>query len=105
VNTRSRPAMIAFLSGHERYNTLGSMNCSTSYANCVKVHKLGLTREDVGKALDMLAIPQVFAAMRLVMQEWSAGYGWKWQAGMNGRNSGYIVLYRGAIDTKEVLPA
>ena len=49
VDMRSREAMVAYLSGHFRYNTMNSWNQSTSYAHNVKAYNLGLSSEDIYK--------------------------------------------------------
>ena len=43
VDRRSRSAMVDYLQGHERYNTMNSWNRLTSYANNIKIHRLGLS--------------------------------------------------------------
>ena len=59
VDMRSREAMVAFLAGHFRYNTMNSWNRSKSYANCVKIHHLDLPREQMDKAWAMIYMPEV----------------------------------------------
>jgi hypothetical protein len=105
VDTRSREAMTAFLSGHFRYNTMNSWNRCTSYANCVKVHRLDLTREQLDKAWAMLDMTEVFDAIHSILQDWAAEREWRWQVGFNGRSGGYLVLYQGGMDYKNVKTA
>lgn len=54
VDMRSREAMVAYLSGHFRYNTMNSWNQSTSYAHNVKAYNLGLSSEDIDKLYCLL---------------------------------------------------
>ena len=98
VDTRNREAMIAFLEGHFRYHTMNSWNRATSYANCVKIHRLDLTREQMDKAWAMLDMEEVFDAIHGIIQEWSVEHDWRWQVGFNGRSGGYLVLYQGSLD-------
>ena len=105
VDTRSREAMVAFLSGHFRYDTMNSWNRSTSYAQCVKVHRLDLTREQLDKAWGMLDMAEVFDAIHSVLQDWAAEREWRWQVGFNGRSGGYLVLYQGGMDYKNAKTA
>lgn len=98
VDLRSRAAMTAFLDGHFRYFTLHSWNGATSYANCVKVHRLGLTPAQLERAWDLLEMPEVFHAVRTGFHRWSEARDWQWSIGFNGRSSGYLVLYRGGLD-------
>jgi hypothetical protein len=100
VDMRSREAMVAFLSGHFRYDTMNSWNRATSYANCIKVHRLDLTREQLDKAWGMLDMPEVFDAIHWILQDWAAEREWRWQVGFNGRSGGYLVLYQGGMDCK-----
>ena len=98
VDMRSRDAMVAFLAGHFRYNTMNSWNRSTSYANCVKLHRLDLPREQMDKAWAMLDMEEVFDGIQFIIQEWAEAREWRWQVGFNGRSSGYLVLYQGGLD-------
>src|SRR5664280_3778410 len=54
VDRRSRSAMVSFLHGHRRYDTMNSWNRLTSYANIIKIHRLGLTSKQENKAYQML---------------------------------------------------
>ena len=54
LDKRSKKAMIDFVAGHYRYNTMNSWNRSTSYAQNIKLHKLGLTSEQLNAAYSML---------------------------------------------------
>lgn len=105
VDTNDRRAMIAFLATHERYDTMHSWNGATSYANCVKIHRMDLTREQMNKAWGMLDMPEAFAAMRMIMDEWAASHGWQWQARFAGKSGGYLVLYTGGMDGKNAMTA
>jgi hypothetical protein len=100
VDKRSRGAMTEFLSGHFRYYTMLSVNQVTSYAHCVKLPKLGLTSAQMDRALDMLGCEGAFDNINAMTREWSAKHEWRWQAVFNGRSSGYLVLYQGALDFK-----
>jgi len=98
VDLRSRAAITAFLEGHYRYHTMNSWNLATSYANCVKVHRLGLTPTQLERAWEMLEMPQVLDAIRAGFRRWAEARSWELQIGFNGRSSGYLVLYRGGLD-------
>lgn len=98
VDMRNREAMVAFLDGHFRYDTMNSWNRATSYANCVKIHRLDLSREQMDRAWAMLDMAEVYDALSGIMQEWAAAHEWRVHAGFNGRSSGYLVLYQGGLD-------
>jgi hypothetical protein len=84
-----------FLVKHPRYHTMNSWNKSTSYANCVKIHRLPLTTEQRSTAYDLLDVDEVWEGIRELTHDWEVEHKFKWQVGFNGRSSGYIVLYQG----------
>lgn len=100
VDMRSREAMVGFLSNHFRYFTMNSWNRSTSYANCIKIHRLNLTPTQMEQAWGMLDCEEVFDALQEIIREWAAEHEWRWQVGFNGRSAGYLVLYQGGLDYK-----
>ena len=54
VDKRSKNSMQELLSGHFRYDTMNSWNAPTSYANCIKLHRLGLTKEQLDSAYEFI---------------------------------------------------
>ena len=105
VDTRSREAMAQYLENHLRYNTMNSWNRSTSYANCVKVHRLDLPEEIVDKAFEMLDCSEIYDVFSRLLRDWADAHDWEWQAGFTGRSGGYLVLYRGGVDWKNAKTA
>lgn len=98
IDKRSRRAMTAFLQNHCRYNTMNSWNQSTSYANCIKLHHVDKPSDVDGDTWwQMLEITEWHEAMRDLLDDFGRNHDWTWQAGINGRSGGYIVLYRGGI--------
>lgn len=95
VDMRSRRAMTEFLAKHFRYNTMNSWNQSTSYANNIKVYNLGLNKEQEEKLYAMLDTAEFYTYINEMLSDFSAEHNHLWQAGFNGRNSGYLVLYQG----------
>lgn len=95
VDLRSRKAMENFLENHFRYNTMNSWNCSTSYANNVKVYNLGLTREQEQKLYSMMEVEEFYDQIHDDLMLFALEHGYLWQVGFNGRSSGYLVLYQG----------
>lgn len=100
IDMRKRSEMIDFLTKHLRYDTMNSWNRMTSYANNVKVYRLGI--DNVTKAYDFLGAEceqytwDVDDAIRDF--ETKTGY----TAGFNGRSNGYIVMYDTAYDDRGV---
>ncbi len=105
VDMRSRKAMEEFLTGHFRYNTMNSWNRSTSYANCIKIHRLELPEKIMQKAWEMLECSEIYDVFNRLIRDWADAHDWEWQAGFNGRSSGYLVLYRGGLDWKNAKTA
>ena len=95
VDTRSRKAMVDFLSNHFRYSTMNSWNKSTSYACNIKIYNLGLPRETENKLYNLIESEEYWDGVRELFDEFATQYNYNWQIGSNGRNSGYIVLYEG----------
>lgn len=95
VDCRSRKAMTDFLSNHFRYDTMSSWNRSTSYANNLKVDRIGLTHEQTMKLFDIMDCDGAYDRINDMIWEFGYQHDWKWQVGFNGRSGGYLVLYRG----------
>jgi len=64
VDRRSRSAMVGFLQGHFRYDTMSSWNRLTSYANNVKFHRLGLSSSQDDKAYELLGVELFYRKIR-----------------------------------------
>ena len=95
VDLRSRKEMIEYLRSHFRYNTMNSWNCSTSYANNVKIYNLGLSKADEEKLYELIEMSEFYDRLHLFFYEFGNRHNFIWQAGFNGRSGGYIVLYQG----------
>jgi len=99
VDLSSRSEMIQFLLRHLRYDTMNSWNRSTSYACNLKLHSLGLDAATLDKLYDMLDTQEFFDSQQLLRQQFGVEHQFRWQAAMNGRNGGYLVLYQGELRT------
>lgn len=91
---KKKGEMLEFLSEHCRYFTMNSWNKSHSYANCIKIHKLGLTKSQLETAYDLLCCDDSCIQYEIndTIEDFEERTGYK--AGFNGRSSGYIVLYQ-----------
>ena len=101
VDKRSRKAMSDFLKRHYRYNTANSWNRSSSYANNIKLYNLGLPKETEDKLWDMLDCQEIYDRFSELINDFGLKHNWRWQAGFNGRSSGYLVLYQGEAKPSE----
>ncbi len=99
VDLSSRSEMIQFLLRHLRYDTMNSWNRSTSYACNLKLHSLGLDAATLDKLYDMLETQEFFDSQQVLRHQFGAEHLFRWQAAMNGRNGGYLVLYQGELRT------
>ncbi|MFC1605179.1 hypothetical protein ACFL5F_09160 [Planctomycetota bacterium] len=98
VDKRCRKALVVFLKKHFRYHTMNSWNQSTSYANCIKLHHVDKPSDIDGDTwFEMLEIAEWQEKMSDLLEDFSRKHDWQWQAGINGRSGGYVVLYRGGI--------
>ena len=97
VDLRSRKSMTDYLRSHFRYNTMNSWNRSQSYACNLKIDRLGLTCEMIDKLYDMMETQEFFDIQEKMLDEFSADHEYRWQAHMNGRSGGYLVLYQGEL--------
>lgn len=95
VDKRSRKNMIAYLREHFRYNTANYWNQSTSYACNMKITQLGLPPEVADSLFDLIVVPEFYQAFEPLIQKFGQRHQYCWQAGWNGRSSGYLVLYQG----------
>jgi hypothetical protein len=96
VDRRSRKGMIDFLSQHFRYDTLNSWNHATSYAHCVKLHRLGLAASEYDNAYDVLQAAEMSDAWQPVIDDFTEEQAGCATIGFNGRSGGYLVLYESA---------
>lgn len=92
VDRRSKESMVQFLNDHFRYNTMNSWNGSTSYAHCIKLHRLGLTSEQLDKAYDVIRT-DIWDELDVQIQDFVTQMHGAYTIGTNGRSSGYLVLY------------
>jgi len=98
VDKKCRKALVAFLKKHFRYHTMNSWNRSTSYANCIKLHHVDKPSDiDNDTWWEMLEIAEWQEKMSDLLEDFSRKHNWQWQAGINGRSGGYVVLYKGGI--------
>ena len=95
IDKRSREAMTAYLENHFRYATANSWNQSYSYACNLKIHNLGLSREHTEKLYGLIQTDDFHDHLQELRDDFGADHGYLWQAGLNGRSGGYLVLYQG----------
>ena len=98
IDKRYRQALTAFLKKHYRYNTMNSWNKSTSYANNIKLHQIDKPEDiDSDTWYEMLWVTEWQEKLSDLLEDFGRRHEWQWQAGINGRSGGYVVLYRGGI--------
>ena len=98
IDKRYKDTMVKYLRQHFRYNTMNSWNRSTSYANNIKLHNVDKPDDvDSEKWWEMLWISEWQNQLSDLLEDFSRKHEWQWQAGINGRSGGYVVLYKGGI--------
>ena len=103
VDRRSRSAMTAFLSSHFRYDTASSHNRSTSYAQCIKIDRLGLDRAQADAAYEMTSAEAYWDRISDPIREFTHSMHGMYTIGTNGRSCGYLVLYRSQYESTDHL--
>lgn len=91
----TKEEMIDFLREHFRYHTMNSWNNATSYARNVKLHNLGLTRDQRDRAYDIIYAEGAYDEINAILHAFDAAHEFRYQMSFNGRSGGYIVLYEG----------
>ena len=98
VDKRYRETLIKFLKKHFRYDTMNSWNRYTSYANNIKLHNIKKPEAvDNDTWWEMLWITSWQEKLSDMLEDFGRTHNWQWQAGINGRSGGYVVLYKGGI--------
>jgi hypothetical protein len=77
---------------------MNSWNRSTSYANNIKLHNVEKPEAvDSDAWWEILWITDWQEKLSDLLEDFSRKHNWQWQAGINGRSGGYVVLYKGGI--------
>ncbi len=97
VDRRSRSAMVDFLQGHFRYDTMRSWNRLTSYTNNIKIHRLGLSSEQDDKAYEMLNV-DFWEEIRGPIDDFTHDQSHRHTICSNGRSGGYLVLHESHLE-------
>lgn len=97
VDRRSRSAMVDFLKGHYRYDTMSSWNRLTSYANNIKFHRLGLSSQQLDKAYAMLDT-DFWEEIRSPIDDFTHDQGHRYTICSNGKSAGYLVLHESHLE-------
>ena len=93
IDMRSRKAMVDFLENHFRYYTMSRQNRETSYAQNLKVTRIGLTDEQEMKLLDLMSYCERCDSVNQLVDEFNYAHNFELMARFNGRRGGYLVLY------------
>ena len=77
---------------------MNSWNKSTSYANNIKLYNF-VKPADTNEQTwwEMLDVTEWQEKISDLLEDFGREHNWLWQAGINGRSGGYVVLYRGGI--------
>lgn len=94
VNLKSKEKMIKFLENHFRYDTMNNWNRSTSYANKMKVYNV-IPQKYQNKVFKLMETEEFYDDINILIHDFEIKHNYIWQAGFNGRSSGYLVLYKG----------
>jgi len=78
---------------------MASWNNASSYANCIKLYRLGLTTGQVDAAWEMLEAEGWWDTIRWPIDDFTNEHQGDYTVGINGRSGGEVVLYRSAFET------
>lgn len=85
-----------------RYWTMNSWNKNSSLAYNMKVYNLTEDSKIREKLYELLDEEEkgfdLFYTINTLIENFADSNNYEWQAGFNGRSSGYLVLYRGGVD-------
>lgn len=98
VDLRSKNEMIKFLANHFRYDTMNSWNSNTSYANNLKINNV-IPIKYLDKAFQLLETEEFHSQIKDIMDLFDEAHEYAYQLGFNGRSGGYLVLYKGYVET------
>jgi len=77
---------------------MNSWNQSTSYANNIKLHTIDKPADiDSDTWYQMLWLTDWQEKLSDLLEAFGRAHDFQWQAGINGRSGGYVVLYQGGI--------
>jgi len=87
--------MVSYAELSIRYYTMNSWNRSTSYANNIKLYNIDKPADiDSDRWWEMLGLTQWHEKLSDLLEDFGRKHNWLWQAGINGRSGGYVVLVR-----------
>lgn len=84
-----------------RYYTMNSWNNSTAPAYNLKVYKV-INNDLQDRVYELMDIEGFYGNINMLIDDFGYENEYQWQAGFNGRSSGYLVLYKGGINKGKV---
>ena len=94
IDLANKVEMIQFLRSHRRYYTASSVQRSTTYANLVKVHSLGLTAVEQQAAYAVIEVAETYQLLDEPMIDFQRQFNDSFQMGFNGRSGGHLVVLK-----------
>ena len=100
-NSKATPStkegIAKFLAEHPRYQTSSSVRPLTSYAHCVKLHRLGLNKSEMEKATSILETDDYWSELKWSLREFQRDMQGRYEISPMGRQSGYLVLFESEV--------
>lgn len=96
VDKRNKQEMIDFLANHFRYFTMNSWNNSTGWANNVKIPKV-IPSKYQDAVFELMQTDDFYMSIGDILNDFDMMYNYQYQAGINGRSGGYIVMVHGGV--------
>jgi len=101
IDKRNRKQMIEYLKNHFRYDTMSSWNNSTSYANNMKIYNV-IPSELQDKVSELMQTDEFYMEINERIREFDKEHDYSFQAGFNGRQGSYLVLYIGKVEYETI---
>lgn len=84
-----------------RYNTMNSWNNATSLAYNLKIYNV-IDDKLQNKVYELMELPEFYEDINMLISDFDNEFNHEWQAGLNGRSGGYLVLYKGGIKDNRI---
>jgi len=84
-----------------RYYGMNSWNLSKSPAYNLKIYNV-IDKKYQEKVYQLMDCEDFYSEINFLISEFDERHNYSWQAGFNGRSSGYLVLYKGGRETKTI---
>lgn len=80
---------------------MNSWNNATSLAYNLKIYNV-IDDKLQNKVYELMELPEFYEDINMLISDFDNEFNHEWQAGLNGRSGGYLVLYKGGIKDNRI---